>query len=289
MHLTTRSERFYLGLNYIALTLISLAFVLPLLFVVSASFVSEAEIVRRGSFVLIPDSPDFGAYSLIFRGRTIFSAYSNSLFRVTVGVMLNLFFTSTFAYALSKRDLPGRTALTLLVFIPLIFSGGIIPTFILIQAVGLRDSIWSMIIPSLINPFWLLIMRNFFMQIPVEFEEAAIIDGASPPQILWNIMLPLSMPIFATIGMFYAVWHWNAWFDASIYIDQINKLPIQVILRNLLIGTALMDPTTVTEAPPPLESLKAALTVVTVLPILVVYPFIQKHFIKGALIGGIKG
>lgn len=286
----SRGERIFQVANYTMLILLSILFVLPLMFVLSTSFVSEAEQVRRGTFVLFPEKLDLTAYRMVFRGQTIWTSYINTLFRVTVGVALNLFFTSTFAYVLAKPTLPGRTFLTLFIFVPLVFSGGIIPLFLLIQAIGLQDSRWAMILPSLVNPFWLLIMRNFFMTIPIELEEAAIMDGASPFTVFLKIVLPLSMPILVTIGLFYAVFHWNAWFDAAIYINSISKQPVQLFLRNVLQSGLMLEAVAgATDVRPPSESLKAALTVITATPILLVYPFIQKYFIKGMLIGGIKG
>ena len=288
MHLLSRGERLFEIVNYIFLTLLSLAFVLPLVFVVSNSLVSEAEVVRRGQFILWPEQPDLNAYKTILGSSILGTAYLNTILRVTVGVALNLIFTATLAYALSKKTLPGRGLLTVFIFIPLIFSGGIIPLYLLIQALGLRNSFWSMILPVLVNPFWLLIMRNFFMTIPQELEEAAIMDGATPLTVLTQIVIPLSMPIFATIGLFYAVFHWNAWFDAAIFIDSPLKQPVQLLLRNTLLSGVLNDPV-MADYRPPAEALKAALTVVSAVPILCVYPFIQRYFVKGVLIGGIKG
>jgi putative aldouronate transport system permease protein len=288
MQFLSRGEKLFGILNAIFLTLLSLAFVFPLIFVVSNSLVSEAEVVRRGTFVLFPEEPSFTAYKTIFDSSIIGQAYFNTLLRLLVGVTLNLLFTATLAYALAKRTLPGRNLLTLFIFIPLIFSGGIIPLYLLIQALGLRNSFWSMILPVLVNPFWLLIMRNFFMAIPQELEEAAVMDGASPPIILLRVILPLSMPIFTTIGLFYAVFHWNAWFDAAIFIDLAEKQPVQMLLRNVLMSGVLNDPA-MADYRPPGEALKAALTVVSSVPILCVYPFIQRYFVKGVMIGGVKG
>lgn len=288
MHLLSRGERIFEIANYIFLTLLSLAFILPLVFVVSNSLVSEAEVVRRGQFILWPEQPDLSAYKTILGSSILGTAYLNTIMRVVIGVALNLLFTATLAYALSKKTLPGRGWLTLFIFIPLIFSGGIIPLYLLVQTIGLRNSFWSMILPVLINPFWLLIMRNFFTTIPQELEEAAIMDGASPLTVLTRIIIPLSMPIFATIGLFYAVFHWNAWFDAAIFIDSPLKQPVQLLLRNTLLSGVLNDPV-MADYRPPAEALKAALTVVSAVPILCVYPFIQRYFVKGVLIGGIKG
>jgi putative aldouronate transport system permease protein len=288
MHLLSRGERIFEIFNIIFLTLLSLAFILPLVFIVSNSLVSEAEVVRRGQFILWPEQPDLTAYRTILGSSILGTAYLNTILRVTIGVTLNLIFTATLAYALSKKNLPGRGWMTLFIFIPLIFSGGIIPLYLLVTNIGLRNSFWAMILPVLINPFWLLIMRNFFMTIPQELEEAAIMDGASPLTVLTRIVVPLSMPIFTTIGLFYAVFHWNAWFDAAIFIDSPLRQPVQLLLRNTLLSGVLNDPV-MADYRPPAEALKASLTVVSAVPILLVYPFIQRYFVKGVLIGGIKG
>lgn len=290
MNKLSRGERIFEVFNYALLTLLALIFITPLLFVVSSSLVSEAEQVRRGTFVLFPARPDFGAYQLLLQSRTLLTAYGNTLFRLIAGVTLNLLFTATMAYVLSKRGVPGRKWLTLFVFIPMVFSGGIIPLFLTVQEVGLRDSVWAMVIPSLINPFWLLIMRNFFMTIPDELEDAATIDGASPLTILFRIVLPLSLPILATMGLFYAVFHWNAWFDAAIFIDDPDKQPVQLLLRNVLQSGTFQEPIAgAVDVRPPTTALRAALTVITALPILCVYPFLQRYFVKGVLIGSVKG
>jgi putative aldouronate transport system permease protein len=262
---------------------------------VSTSLIGVEEWARRGSFILIPEKIDLSAYRMLLgSGSIVFNAYKVTLFRVFVGTALNLFFTTTAAYVLARRNLPGRTFLTLIVFIPMVFSGGLIPTFVLIDSLGLLNSLWALIIPSLVNPWWLLIMRNFFMGLPYELEEAAIMDGATPPVILWKIILPLSLPSLSTIGLFYAVMHWNAWFDAAIYLKDQVKYPIQLVLRAMIyLGDAsyrgevgqMIEP----EFMPPAQTLKSAAIIVSTIPILVVYPFIQKYFVKGALVGAVKG
>ena len=291
----SKGERFFEICNYIILTLVSLIFLIPFLTVLSTSFIGVEEWARRGSFILIPEKIDFSAYKMLVGSRSIiYNAYAVTLFRTIVGTGMNLLFTTLAAYVLARRNLPGRTFLTLVVFFPMVFSGGLIPTFIVVDNFRLTGSLWSLIIPGLINPWWLLIMRNFFMTIPFELEEAAVIDGATPLDVLWRVILPLSMPSIATIGLFYAVWHWNSWFDAAIYLKDQSQYPVQLILRSVLyLGEAsyrgdignMFEP----EFMPPAQTLKAATIIVTTIPILIVYPFIQKYFVKGMLIGGIKG
>lgn len=286
------SERVFDVFNIVALTLLSLAFLVPFLTILSTSFVSAEESMRRGAFILIPEKLDFGAYDMLLnRGMIIFNAYKVTLFRVTVGTFLNLLFTATLAYGLARRTLPGRNAIVSFIFLTMIFSGGLIPSYMLIDKLGLKDSLWVLVVPGLISAWNLFIMRNFFQALPEELEESAIIDGAGPARILWSIVVPLSMPAIATIGLFYAVGHWNEWFGASIYINDQSKLPIQVIMRNILLTGVIQDETQVEyiRDPPPAAALKSAVIIISTLPILFVYPFIQKYFVKGIMVGSIKG
>ncbi|MBB3131246.1 putative aldouronate transport system permease protein [Paenibacillus rhizosphaerae] len=286
------SERVFEVFNIVALTLLSLAFLVPFLAILSTSFVSTEESMRRGAFILIPEKLDFGAYDMLLnRGMIIFNAYKVTLFRVTVGTFLNLLFTATLAYGLARRTLPGRNAIVSFIFLTMIFSGGLIPSYMLIDKLGLKDSLWVLVVPGLISAWNLFIMRNFFQALPEELEESAIIDGAGPARILWSIVVPLSMPAIATIGLFYAVGHWNEWFGASIYINDQSKLPIQVIMRNILLTGVIQDETQVEyiRDPPPAAALKSAVIIISTLPILFVYPFIQKYFVKGIMVGSIKG
>ena len=269
--------------------------IIPVFTVLMTSFVSEAEIARRGTFILIPEEFDFSAYKMLFAGgKNIIRAYGNTLFRTIVGTFLNLLVTISLAYGLSRKELKGRTFLTGFVFFTMLFSGGMIPSFILVKGMGLIDSRWSMVLPCLVNTWNLLIMRNFFYGIPKSLEEAAVIDGANDMQILGRIVLPLSKASIATIGLFYAVGHWNAWFDSMLYINQTALLPMQNILRNIItaassIGDLGAEAYNSLDVVPPSQSIRAATIVVTTLPILAVYPFIQKYFVKGVMVGSVKG
>ena len=268
---------------------------IPVFTVLMTSFVSEAEIAQRGTFIIIPQKFDFSAYKMLLAsGKNILRAYGNTLFRVLIGTFLNLLLTITLAYGLSRKNLKGRNLFTAFVFFTMFFSGGLIPTFILVKSLNLLDSRWSMIFPGLINTWNLLIMRNFFYAIPKSLEEAAIIDGANDMQILTKVVLPLSKASIATIGLFYAVAHWNAWFDAMLYINKTSLLPMQNILRNIItaasnIGDLGAEAYNSLDVIPPSQSIRAATIVITTLPILTVYPFIQKYFVKGVMVGSIKG
>ena len=293
----SRSERLFDWVNAVTLVILTLLFLIPFLSVVSTSLISGKEYATRGLFILYPREPVLNSYSMLLgQGSIVLNAYFVTASRVIIGTGLNLLFTFPLAYVLSKRRLYGRVPLTMFIFFTMLFHGGLIPNFVLVEKLGLLDSFWAMILPPLINPWWLLIMRNFMLAIPEELEEAAIMDGANPAVILVRVILPLSMPVIATIGLWYAVFHWNAWFDAAIYIFDPRKWPVQLILRGILeYGTGqysdysgLAEMTELPD-PPPAESLKAAMIVVTTLPILMVYPFIQRYFVKGIMLGSIKG
>jgi putative aldouronate transport system permease protein len=293
----SKGERVFDLINTVFLVLVSSVFLIPFISVLSTSFISNSEYVRRGAFILFPEQISFGAYDLLLnRSSTVFNSFLVSISRVVVGTSLNLAFTFPLAYVLARPRLTGRTFITMFVFFTMIFSGGLVPNFLVVENLGLINSFWSMILPGLVNPWWMLIMRNFIMGIPEELHEAAIMDGASPWTIMTRIIIPLSMPAIATIGLFYAVWHWNSWFDAAIYLSDRFKYPMQLVLRAILeaglgyesTGTGMITASEMTE-PPPSEVLKAAMIIVSTVPILVVYPFIQKYFVKGVMVGSVKG
>ena len=285
-------ENFFDFLIVAILLILTLSFLLPFIIVLSTSLISELEWAERGGHVLYPKDLSFAAYEILFgKSYVLFNAYQVTFLRVTLGTFCNMIFTTSLAYALAQKDLPGRIPLTFLVFFTMIFNGGLIPHFLLVDFLNLRNTIFALFVPTLINGWYLLIMRNFFMKIPRDLVDAAIIDGASPFRILVNIVLPLSMPVIATISLFYAVYHWNEWFYASIYISENDMKPMQIILRGLLNQATMqgIDNISFMEEPPPAASLRSALIIFSTVPILLVYPFIQRYFIKGIMVGGVKG
>lgn len=288
-------ENLFQIINIILMLIFMALIMVPVLTVVMTSFVSEAEVARRGSFIIIPETFDYSAYKLLWESSSnIIRAYGNTLFRVIVGTALNLLFTITLAYGLSKRDLKGRTLITGMIFFTMLFTGGMIPTFMTVKALGLMDSRWAMILPCLVNTWNLFVMRNFFYGIPDSLVEAAVLDGANQVQVLMKIVLPLSKASIATIGLFYAVSHWNAWFDAMLYINKSALLPMQNILRNIItsassLGDLSSEAYNAMDVLPPTQSLRAAAIIVTTLPIVMVYPFVQKYFVKGVMVGSVKG
>ncbi|WP_418276021.1 carbohydrate ABC transporter permease [Isoptericola jiangsuensis] len=283
------SMRVFRVANGFVLVAFALICVLPFLNVLGSSFASSGELATR-SFILIPYDITLDAYRYILSTSTIFRAMGVSVFVTVVGTFVSLLLTALMAYALSKRYLRGRRVINFLVVFTMLFSGGMIPTFIVVQSLGLIDSLWALILPVAINAFNFVIMRSFFQAIPDSLEEAARIDGCSDLGTFFRIVLPLSLASIATIGLFYAVGYWNTYQNAILYINDSTKWPIQVLLRQIVIVASGMnaDASSV-DIVPPAQSVKMAVIVVATLPMLIVYPFIQRYFVKGALIGSVKG
>ncbi|MBD7968606.1 carbohydrate ABC transporter permease [Paenibacillus gallinarum] len=286
----TLSGRLFVAVNYTLLTIIALVTVLPFIHVVAGSFTTNAEIAAK-KFVLIPTVWSLEAYRFIFSTDTIFRALSVSIGVTVIGTLISMFVTSLMAYGLSRRDLDGRNLIMFLVVFTMLFSGGMIPTFLVVKELGLIDSYAALILPSTIGAFNMIILKNFFQNIPEGLEESAKIDGCNDFGILFRIVLPLSMPAIATISLFYAVTYWNTYLSAILYLNDSQMWPIQVLLRQIVVLASGMDHSSTLDSvvPPPDQSVKMAVIVVATLPILLVYPFLQKHFAKGAMLGSIKG
>lgn len=289
-----KSEKVFIIISYILLALLSIVIVVPLFSVVITSFVSSAEIGRRGQFILWPEEWDVSAYQLLFRTDKMFTGYVNTLFVVSIGTVLSMFLTITMAYPLSKKDLRGRTPLLVMLFFTMLFNAGMVPNYILVKEMGLLNNRFALILPYLCNTWNILLMRNFFYAIPDALEEAAYLDGANQLQIIVRVILPLSLPSIATIAMFYGVSYWNAWFPGVMYITNSKLVPIQNVMRAIIIsasgqledlGILMNESKTV----PTSHTLKCASIVVSTLPILCIYPFIQKYFVKGVMVGSVKG
>ncbi len=226
-------------------------------------------------------------------GAHIYKAFGISFFRVIVGGGLALLITVLTAYPLSKKFLPGGKGIMYLFYFTMLFSGGMIPTFLVIRGLGLLDSIWSMILPCALNVYYLIIMRTFFKSIPTEIEESARIDGCGDYGILFRIILPLSIPAIAAIGLFYTVWHWNAFLDAVLYVTKRDLWPVQLMLREALMADLMSEMSMAAYGESAesvsMSSMKAATVMVTAIPVVAVYPFVQRHFAAGIMVGSIKG
>lgn len=278
--------------NYIFLGIFAIAAIIPFIYVISGSFATDAELTKRAVF-LIPETFSLAAYEFIFSTNTIMKSIGVSMYVTILGTAVNLFFTVTMAYPLARRSLMGRNTVLNLVVFSMLFGGGMIPTYLVIRELALLDSYWALILPGAVSAFNLIIVKNFFQELPPGLEEAAKIDGCTELGLLWRIVLPLSKPVLATFTLFYAVGHWNDFFAALLYINNPEKWPLQVLLRQIVLLSQAaagdlnaMDPNFVK---PPDQSVKMAVIVIGTVPILLVYPFLQKHFAKGVLIGSIKG
>lgn len=266
--------------------------VAPFLFVISASVSPFDDILKR-KFFLYPKHIDFTTFRYIFSSSTLFRSIFVSLYITGIGTLLSLAATVLTSYPLSKPRLQGRSVLQFLIVFTMLFSGGMIPTYLVVSSLGLIDSLWSLWLPGLITPYFVILLRNFFQQISPELEEAAIIDGADDFKILLRVYLPLAVPAIATFALFYAVAYWNSYFNAILYINNQGKWPIQIWLRQIVILAqgGFSDATSVSDIATymPPQNLTYAVIVVATLPILVIYPFIQKYFTKGMMIGSVKG
>jgi len=279
-------------LNILLMLLLVFVTLYPFLFVVSRSVMSQAERVAR-PYALIPTQGiEFDGYTYILgAGSKVLTGYSITLFRVIVGTVLSVLCEAMFAYALSKKYYPLRGALTVMVAITMWFGGGMIPTFLIVRAVGLYNTIWVYVLAPLMGAWSIIIMRTFFSQLPDSLEESAKLDGANDVTILFRIVFPISTAVLATMALFSVVYHWNEWFMGIIYVSDPKKLPVMVILYQILRQAArsIRDETWSEYKVPPSITIRMALIVVTCFPVVVAYPFFQKYFVKGMLIGSIKG
>jgi len=264
----------------------------PLYFVLIASF-SKAEDVLMGRVIMLPRNVTFASYKLVLTEPKIWIGYRNTVYYAVLGTVINLTLTTLAAYPLSRRDMPARGLLTFVISFTMLFNGGIVPTYLVVRNLKMTDSIWAMVIPNAIATYNLLVMKNFFQSsIPVELQEASQIDGCSDFRMLLSIVLPLSTAIIAVMILFYAVDHWNAFFNAVIYLRNRSLFPLQLYLREILlqnqeIGTA--DATGLYERMMQVETMKYAIILISSMPVLLMYPLAQKHFVKGVMIGAIKG
>ncbi|WP_346208087.1 carbohydrate ABC transporter permease [Caldifermentibacillus hisashii] len=284
-----KEGRIFPIINGILLTLVALACLLPFVNVIATSFASTQEVVAK-KFILFPTTFSLDAYRYILSTPTIFKALGVSIGVTGVGTLVSMVLTAFMAYALSRKYLYGRSLINFLVVFSMLFSGGMIPTFLVVKATGLIDSYWSLILPVAINAFNLIIMRNFFQSLPDSLEESAKMDGCSDFGVFLKIMLPLALPSIATISLFYAVAYWNTYMNAILYINDSTKWPIQVLLRQIVIvASGMQADSSSVEVIPPAQTIKMAVIVIATVPMLIAYPFVQKYFVKGALLGSVKG
>lgn len=278
-------SRLFDACNAVLMVMLAAAMLYPMIFVLSASISDNAKVVS-GQVLLWPKSLSLAAYERLVFNSDLWISYWNTIRYTTVHTALTLMATAAMAYPLAKKWLPGRRYVLLMAAFTMLFSGGMIPTFLVVQRLGLLDTIWAIVLPSLISTWHLFIMRTFFEALPEELEDAATIDGCGTLQVLIRIVLPLSLPVLVTIGLYTAVNQWNAFFDALIYLNDRSMYPLQLMLRNILIAGSNIQGEGDTSY---METMKYAMIIIATLPILCVYPFVQKYFIQGSMIGGIKG
>lgn len=272
------------------LFLIAVIMVLPILHVVASSFSSQESLIQS-KFLLFPTDFSLDAYRYIFSTRTFFDGMRISVIITIVGTITKMIVTMMLAFALIHKNLPGRKIMNYAILITLLFNAGMIPNFMNVVNLGLKNSLWALILPTLIDPFNLIIIRTFLQNIPEEMEESAKLDGANEARILFSIIVPLSLASIATFSLFYAVVIWNNFFDAILYISSSEKYPVQVLLRQIvLMSSSIGDSTSLDSSlyVPPRTVRMAVITAAT-LPILLVYPFVQKYFTKGVMLGSVKG
>lgn len=286
----TWGSKLFDSVNYFLLFLMAVITVVPFLLNVTGSFAAPEEALRK-SFVLIPETFSLAAYRYIFSTNTIPHSLWVTIFITVAGTAINIVLTALMAFPLANKRLRIRKPVMLMVIFSMLFSGGMIPTYLVVKNLGLLDTYGALLLPGAISAFYLIILKNFFAQLPDELEDSARIDGASDPQILFMIVIPLSMPAIATLTLFYAVGHWNQFLNALLYINDAGKFPIQVWLRQivLLSQTGIGDSANNFEGGiPPGKTIQMGVTVVSTVPILLVYPFLQRHFAKGVLLGSVK-
>lgn len=291
----TTEDRVFSLCVYALGTVFMLLAAYPILYVLAASF-SDPELIVSGKVFLLPKGLQLRAYEAVFKSEDVLIGYRNTILYSVTGTLINVVLTTVGAYALSRPDLSGRNVLTFLISFTMFFSGGMIPTYITIRNLHLLDTFWVMVLPGAVSATNLIIMRNFFQHsVSQEIIEAAWVDGCSNAGTLWRVVLPVSGSIVAVMVIFYFVGHWNAYFDAMIYLSDKNRYPLQVFLREILIQNQLGDMSGGAEAVGQsemtllYEALKYAVIVVATLPILLIYPFMQRYFVKGIMMGSVKG
>ena len=282
----------FLCTNNIILFLLAVCTLYPLLYVLFASLSNPYEYMRHTGLLLRPLTTTLSSYKLVFNNDQILTGYINTLVVVGVGTAINMFFTVLGAYFFSRRRVALQKPLFLVVLFTMYFSGGMIPTYFVVRNLGLLDTLWALMLPGAISTYNMIILRSGFSTVPVSLEESAMLDGAGHIRILINVVLPLSMHIIAVIILYYAVAHWNAWFQASIYIKSRARFPLQLVLREILIenDTSTMESSiSIGDKETIGETIKYAVIVISTVPILCVYPFLQKYFVKGVIAGAVKG
>ncbi|MGW3593417.1 carbohydrate ABC transporter permease [Streptomyces sp. NPDC005167] len=273
----------------LAVVVVVAAVAYPLLGVIGTSFASQSDIIRSSGLVLWPDHPTVDAYRTIFTGGVVTRALVVSLGITVFGTLASLLVTVGMAYGLSRRDVTGSRFILMTALFTMLFNAGIIPNFLLVNGLGLYDTYAALVMPTLVSAFNLVVLRSFFMNLPEELYDAAKVDGAGDFRILVRIVLPLSKAVLAVISLFYAVTYWNAFFNSLLYLNDSDKWPLPMVLRTYVLQGQSLNAASAGEVLAPQQAVQMAVLVIAVVPILCVYPFLQRYFTKGVLTGAIKG
>ncbi|MEV7571297.1 carbohydrate ABC transporter permease [Streptomyces tanashiensis] len=273
----------------LVLTLVVAAVAYPLMGVVGTSFASQADIIRSPGLVLWPDHPTLEAYRTVLGGGVVTRALLISIGVTLAGTLCSVLVTIGMAYGLSRRDVTGSRFILMTALLTMLFDPGIIPKFLTVKELGLYDTLASLVLPTLVSAFNLVVLRSFFMNLPEELYDAARVDGAGDFRILVRIVLPLSKAVLAVISLFYAVTYWNAFFNAMLYLDDSENWPLAMVLRTFVLQGQSLEGASAGESLAPQQSVQMAVLVIAVVPILCVYPFLQRYFTRGVLTGAIKG
>jgi len=279
------------AVNVMALGVVAMLCVYPFIYTLSISLSTAAEASRDGLH-FFPREASLVSYKMVLTNPNIVTGYINTLIRTVLGTALTLLATCVAAYPLSRREMPHRAMFTFLILFTMLFSGGMVPTYLLIKNLGMINTVWALVLPGAITAFNVVIVKNLFQSLPESLVESARLDGAGEWTILFRLYIPLSKPVLATVALWTAVAHWNAWFDALLYITDDKRQVLQTFLQRIVIesNTQMMElgvtDASIVQFTP--ETIKAATIIVTILPIICVYPFVQKYFVKGILLGGVK-
>ncbi len=273
----------------VAVVVVVLAVAYPLVGVIGTSFASQTDIIRASGLVLWPDHPNLDAYRTIFTGGVVTRALFVSVGITVFGTLASLLVTVGMAYGLSRREVTGSRPILMIALFTMLFNAGIIPNFLLVKGLGLYDTYAALVMPTLVSAFNLVVLRSFFMNLPDELYDAAKVDGAGDLRILMRIVLPLSKAVLAVISLFYAVTYWNAFFNSLLYLNDSDKWPLPMVLRTYVLQGQSLNSASAGEVLAPQQAVQMAVLVIAVVPILCVYPFLQRYFTKGVLTGAVKG
>lgn len=293
-HIKFNDDTIFTIINYTLLGIALIIFLYPLIYIVSSSF-SSVDAVVTGKVRLLPVDFSLDGYKAVFQSSKIWSGYFNSILYTVAGTAINIVVTLLAAYPLSRPDLKGKNVIMMIFTFTMIFDGGIVPTYLVVSNLKLLDSIWAMVLPGAMSVYFMIIAKTFFQTtIPLELQEAAQMEGCTTPQLIWHVILPLSKAIIAVLVLFYAISHWNSYFNALLYLNTESKQPLQLVLREILIrnqqnASMVKDAALLEKSEGLKQLLKYSLIVVSSLPVLCIYPFVQKYFVKGVMIGSVKG